>query len=136
MPLPATRTHELVLDIANKPGTLGELTQLLGKEQIDVLGFAAVARGDTGTLHMITDDAKRAEEVLQESGYVPQTRQALLITLPGHPGMLGRYANKLGTQGVNIEASFIIGHVASGRVRCAFSVDNVDEALRVAEQLD
>ncbi len=136
MPLPATTTHELVLEIANQPGTLGRLTQLLGKEEIDVLGFAAVASGDTGTLHMITDDAKRAEEVLEESGYVPRTREALLITLPGNPGMLGRYANRLGTHDVNIEASFIIGHVASGRVRCAFSVDNVDEALRVAEELD
>lgn len=135
MPLPATRTHEIVLEIANKPGTLGRLTQLLGKEQIDVLGFAAVASGETGTLHMITDDAKRAEETLEESGYVPETREALLITLPGAPGMLGRFANKLGNKGINIEASFIIGHVASGRVRCAFSVDDVDEALRIAENL-
>lgn len=136
MPSPVMRTHEVILEIANEPGTLGRLSQLLGKEQIDLLGFAAVASGDTGTLHLITDDPGRAEEVLQESGYVPQTRQALLVTLPDQPGALGQFANKLGTSGVNIDACFVVGHAASGRMRCAFSVDDLDTAVSVAEGLD
>jgi hypothetical protein len=134
MTAPVARTQEVVLEIANEPGTLGRLSQLLGKEEIEVLGFAAVARGDTGTLHMITDDHRRAEEVLQESGYVPTNREALLVTLPDQPGALGRLANKLGTQGVNIDAAFVVGHVASGRMRCAFSVDDVDRGADVAER--
>lgn len=136
MPLPTSRTKELVLELDNRPGTLGELAQMLGKEEINILGFAAVAMDSKGTLHLITDDPGRAEEVLQESGYVPRTREAIVVTLPNQPGQLGRLANRLGTRGVNIDASFITAQPDGETVRCAFSVDDVDTALEVAEELD
>lgn len=132
----ATRSKELVLELANEPGTLGRLAQILGKEQINILGFAAVAANDAGKVHLITDDPKRAEEVLQESGHVPQSREAIVVTIPDQPGALGRLANKLGTAGVNIEASFITASVDGHSVRCAFSVDDVDTAVEVVDGLD
>lgn len=129
-----TRSRELVLELANQPGTLGQLAQMLGKEDINIVGFAAVADGDVGTVHLITDDPQRAEEVLQESGHVPRAREAIVVTLPNSPGALGRLANRMGTRGVNIEASFITTHEDGENVRCAFSVDDIEGALEVARE--
>lgn len=130
------RSKELVLELANEPGTLGRLAQILGKEEINILGFAAVAENDSGKVHLITDHPGRAEEVLQESGHVPRAREAVVVTIPNEPGALGRLANKLGTAGVNIDASFITAHADGNSVRCAFSVDDVDTAIEVVDGFD
>lgn len=131
----ATRTKEIVLELENHPGTLGQLTQLLGKEHINILGFAAVAQGDKGTLHLVTDDPASAEEVLEETGYVPRTRPAILASLPNEPGEFGRASNKLGQNGINIEASFISSDPAGTELRCTFSVDDPEAALEVLNGL-
>lgn len=133
MPSPVTRTQELMLEIPNEPGTLGEMAQLLGKEDINIVGFTAVATDSVGQLHLVTDDPKQAEEALEESGYVPRTREALVVTLPNEPGQLGRVANRLGTEGINIDASFITGSIDGSKLRCAFCVDDIEGAVDVLE---
>jgi hypothetical protein len=137
MTLDATLTSEFVLEIPNKPGTLGDLSQLLGKEDVNILGFAAVARpGRLGQMHLVTDDADAAAVVLEEDGYAPDRREAVVVRVPNRPGQLGRLASKLGASGINIDASFI---AASGRddaeLRCVFSVDRPVKAQEILEQL-
>lgn len=124
-----------MLEIGNEPGTLGRLAQMLGKEEINIVGFAAVATDSTGQLHLVTDDPKQALETLEESGYVPRTREAIVVTLPNRPGQLGRVANRLGTEGINIDASFVTGSIDGEQLRCAFSVDDVEGAVDVLEAL-
>lgn len=134
MPSPVTRTQELVLEIENRPGTLGQLAQLLGKEQINIVGFAAVATDSTGQLHLITDDPRQAVETLEEAGYVPRSREAITVTLPNQPGALGRVANRLGTHGINIDAGFVTGTIDDTQIRCAFSVDDIEAAVELLEE--
>lgn len=137
MPLDVTLSSEFVLEIPNEPGTLGDLAELLGKDHVNILGFAAVARpGEPGLLHLVTDDAKAAAVTLEEAGYSPERREAVVVRAPNRPGKLGRLATRLGQAGVNIDASFI---AASGEddaeLRCVFSVDQPTKAREILEAI-
>jgi hypothetical protein len=128
-------TKAFVVEIPNQPGTLGDLAQLLGKEDINILGFAAVARGtEPGTVHLITDDAGQAGVVLEENGLAPETREAIVVTVPNAPGQLGRLASELGQSGVNIDASFVALDGDDTSLRCVFSVENPEKAREVLER--
>lgn len=129
-------TTEFVVEVPNRPGTLGNLAQLLGKEDINILGFAAIARGDgPGTMHLITDDPDDAAVVLEEDGYAPQKNDAVVATVPNVPGQLGRLASKLGQNGINIEASFVAADGDDATLRCVFAVDNPSKAVEVLEHI-
>ncbi|PSG96811.1 hypothetical protein BRD56_08490 [Thermoplasmatales archaeon SW_10_69_26] len=128
-------TKEFVVEIPNRPGTLGNLAQLLGKEDIDILGFAAVARGtEPGTVHLVTDDADEAAVVLEEDGFAPETREAIVVTVPNLPGQLGRLSSELGQAGINIEASFVAMDGEEESLRCVFAVENPNKAAEALER--
>lgn len=128
-------TKEFVVEIPDRPGTLGDLAQLLGKEDIDILGFAAVARGDDpGTVHLVTDDAEEAAVVLEENGMAPLRKDAVVVTVPNLPGQLGRLASQLGKAGINIDASFVAMNGQDDELRCVFAVENASKAREVLEQ--
>lgn len=128
-------TKEFVVEIPNQPGTLGDLAQLLGKEDIDILGFAAVARGSQpGTVHLVTDDAHDAALVLEENGLSPESKEAIVVTVPNLPGQLGRLASQLGKAGINIEASFVAMNGEQDSLRCVFAVESPRKAKEILEQ--
>lgn len=128
-------TTEFVVEVPNQPGTLGELAQLLGKEDINILGFAAVARGGgPGTMHLVTDDAADAAVVLEEDGYAPREKEAVVATVPNVPGQLGRLATKLGQAGINIDASFVAADGDDATLRCVFAVESPRKAVEVLEE--
>lgn len=125
-------TKEFVVEIPNQPGTLGDLAQLLGKEDIDILGFAAVARGtNPGTVHLVTDDAEAAAVVLEENGLSPEHKEAIVVTVPNVPGQLGLLASKLGQAGINIEASFVAMNGEQDSLRCVFAVESPRKAQEI-----
>ncbi len=125
-------TKEFIVEIPNEPGTLGNLAQILGKEDINILGFAAVARPDgPGTVHLVTNDASDAAVVLEEDGFSPERKKAVLVTVPNVPGQLGRLASELGTAGLNIEASFVAMNGEEDTLRCVFAVENPEKAKEV-----
>lgn len=128
-------TKEFVVEIPNQPGTLGDLAQLLGKEDIDILGFAAVAHADEpGTVHLVTDDADEAALVLEENGLAPQRREAIVVTVPNAPGQLGLLASKLGDAGINIDASFVAMDGEESSLRCVFAVESPRKAQEILER--
>jgi hypothetical protein len=128
-------TEAFIVEIPNQPGTLGDLAQLLGKEAINILGFAAIAKGtDPGTVHLVTDDADQAAVVLEENGMAPDRREAIVVTVPNAPGQLGGLASELGQAGINIEASFVTMDGDAANLRCVFAVENPRKAQQVLER--
>lgn len=121
MALATSRATEFVVELINRPGELGKLAQVLGKEEVNILGIGAVGHDGVGIAHIVTDDPEATETTLQASGYTMDIRQALLVDVPNQPGALGQVANTLGAAGVNIEASYVIAGGTDDQVRLALS---------------
>lgn len=135
MDLTTHRTKTFEVELANEPGTLGRIAATLGKENINILGFAVTGHRDKAHLHLVANDAANAESLLHAAGYDVTARDALAVDLPNRPGALGYVASRLGEVGVNIEASFVVASPDGQTLQCAFALDDVDAAENAVAEL-
>ena len=116
--MPAAK--ELCVQIPNEPGTLGEVSDVLGRAGINVNGFGVW--GDYARL--MVDDVDRALELLRGEGFTCSTNRVLLLDLPDEPGNMSELAQELGRAGINIDHAYTVTSHADGA--CAFVLAVID----------
>src|SRR5262245_55165290 len=95
--------RELTIRLANSPGTLGRVSEVLGAEHINVL---AMSLDPGGALRMVVDNPVHAAGSLRDQHYQVEERDVLYATVPNEPGALGRVLKSLAEAGVNIDYSY------------------------------
>ena len=78
---------EITVKLANSPGALARVGQVLGDERINML---AMAVDGSGTLRMVVDNPLHAAGTLREQHYNVEERDVLYTTMPNEPGSMGR----------------------------------------------
>lgn len=94
---------EVTVRVANSPGALGRVSQLLGGERINVL---AMSIDPSGQLRMVVDNPIHAAGLLREQHYNVEERDVLFSAMPNEPGALGRALKLLADAGVNVEYAY------------------------------
>src|SRR3954463_16442073 len=97
---------ELTVQLANSPGTLARVAQLLANERINLLAMSVDAGG---ALRMVLDNPLHAAGTLREQHYQVVERDVLYATMPNEPGSLGRVVKMLADAGINLEYAYASG---------------------------
>ena len=127
----AKAQKEFVVSIENRPGTLADIANALGKANVNILGFELQAQGDFGQFRFTTDEVAKAETTLKNSHVHYRGTEIVTVTAPNNPGELGRLAARIANSGVNIEAAYpIFGNDAP---QIAFRVDDVPSAVKALQ---
>ena len=98
--------RELTVRLANSPGTLGRVAQVLGDERINML---AMSVDPTGALRMLVDNPLHAAGSLREQHYQVEERDVLYATMPNEPGSLGKVVKMLAEAGINLDYAYASG---------------------------
>ena len=98
--------REITVRLANSPGTLGRVAQVLGAERINML---ALMVEPSGSLRMVVDNPLHAASLLREQHYQVEERDVLYTTMPNEPGSLGRALKLLADNGVNVDYAYASG---------------------------
>src|SRR5436190_23444947 len=98
--------RELTVQLANSPGSLGRVAQLLGNARINVLAMSLDA---SGALRMVVDNPLHATGALREQHYQVEERDVLYATVPNEPGSLGRVVKMLAEAGINLDYAYASG---------------------------
>ena len=98
--------REITVKVANSPGTLARVAQLLGAERINML---AMSIEPSGNLRMVVDNPLHAAGLLREHHYNVEERDVLYTAMPNEPGSLARALRLLGEAGVNVEYAYASG---------------------------
>ena len=115
---------DLTVILEDRPGTLADMGEALGKAGINIDGMCGLPFEGKGVIHILVDDAAEAQRVLEGGGFeVSGASEVLLLEVENRPGSLGETARKIADAGVNIE----IIYVASNN-RLVVSVDNLEQA--------
>jgi hypothetical protein len=96
---------ELTVKLANSPGTLGRVSEVLGGEHINLLAMSV----DAGALRMVVDNPIHAAGALREQHYQVDVRDVLYAALPNEPGALGRVLKTLVEAGINVDYAYASG---------------------------
>ena len=97
---------EITVKLANSPGTLSRVAQILGVERINLL---AMSVDTSGALRMVVDNPLHAAGTLREQHYNIEERDVLYTAMPNEPGSLGRALKLLADAGVNVEYAYASG---------------------------
>ena len=122
---------DLTVSLEDRPGTLADLGEALGKAGINIEGLTVVSFEGRAIGHVLVEDATAARTALEGAGIkVEGEADPLVSDLPSgqvdQPGVVGTMARAMADAGVNLAACY----VASGS-RLVFSADDAG-ALRTA----
>ncbi len=120
---------ELVVKLHNEIGVLAGLTKTLAEHGINILAVSGWAEGETGLLHLVTDDNLRASDALRRASYNPQERDVVLVQLAHKPGMLRHLTAKLAEGGIDVHHLYASATDSNGQSLLVFASANNDRAV-------
>lgn len=120
--------REITVLLEDRPGTLADLGEALGKAGVNLQTIAGFGIEGRGIIKILVEDAQAALKALEGAGIkVEGDREVLVVPLEDRPGSLGRFARKLANAGVNIDASYVLGD-EGGRKKVVFGVSDLGKA--------
>lgn len=120
--------RDLALRLADRPGTLAEVGEALGRAGVSIEGGGAFAGEGGGVAHFLVANANAARAALGAAGLeVTADREVLVQRLrQDEPGQLGRICRRMAEAGVNIEVLY-----SDHENRLILVVDDLERGRRV-----
>ena len=98
----------LTIELVDRPGTLAELGESLGRAGINIEGGCGFAIEGKGILHLLVEDAEVARMAIASADLeVIGEREVLLVDIEDKPGELGRITRQISDGGVNLDLIYI-----------------------------
>ncbi len=110
------RAKALKVQVADRPGILGEIASALGAKGINVRGVQGWVEGGQGVICLVVDKLAAANKVLAARGLSPREEEVIELQMADEPGALGEVARRLGDAGVVDPAAHGIEPAAQGGV--------------------
>ena len=103
---------DLTVSLEDRPGTLADLGEALGKAGINIEGLCVVTSEGRAIGHVLIEDATAARTALEGAGIKVEGEAEPLIweTLPDavdRPGAMGESARIVANAGVNIQLLYL-----------------------------
>ena len=121
-------TKDLTVILEDRPGTLADVGEALGKAGINIDGLCGFPCEGKGVIHLLVEDAASARRALEEIGLeVRGERQVLILELEDRPGAMGDITRRIANAGVNIDLIY-----AATNTRVIIGADDLDKARTAA----
>jgi hypothetical protein len=102
---------DLTISVEDRPGTLADIGEALGRAGVNIEGFAGFGMEGRGIIHVLVEDAMMARRALEEAGLkVEGEAEALVMDMTAgadRPGALGETSRMVANAGVNIQVAYI-----------------------------
>lgn len=121
--------RELQVQIANEPGALGTISEILGRSGINIEGFGVWV----ATAHLLVGDSQRAAQLLRDEGFQVEVADVLRLVIPNEAGNLAEIARALGDAGINIDHAYTVTAETPGAAAFVLAVANKDQAERLLD---
>jgi len=124
--------RDFAIHLTHRPGELARIAHALSRAQVNIKSVAGMTVGSQGLIRIIADDVEAARKALQE-GHIPfEDNEVITVLLENKAGELEDVAAKLGNNGINLNALYVVG-LEGDLVELALSVDDVKKAKKVLE---
>ena len=122
--------NQLSIFVANKPGVLGKVCDLLKKEKINIFAITTSDNRDYNLIRLVVDQPRRAVDLLEDYGTLVQQTDVIMIDGPNRPGTIAEMAQRLGLAKVNIEYLYCATPPSAKTGLLIFKPSNVAKALK------
>lgn len=124
-------TTEFIVALENRPGTLADLSEVLGNAGVSIIGGAGLGHGDIGLMKMVVDKPDAAREALDNAGVKYEAREVLNLIMPRRAGSLALYARAVANAGINIDSIYVTMEPS-----VVVGVDKLEAARNIARDMN
>ena len=125
---------QISISLENVPGALSSVSELLGREGVNIRAISVADTSDISTVRFVVDDPVKAKNILKANGYSPKETNVLAVETPDHPGGLNAVLKPLRAAGINVH--YLYPHLgrASNNAIVILGVDKTEEAQKVLQE--
>ena len=124
---------EFSVKLANKPGELARVSEVLQKDGVNIRSIATEPNAEV--VRIVTSDPEKSRRSFNQSNMQFSERNLLVAKLEDKPGELARISAELAKEGINIDAAYMIDK-DSNRVHVALAVSDEDKAKAILKCCD
>ncbi len=122
-------TTNLTIILEDRPGTLADVAEALGKAGVNIDGHCALPCEGVGVLHILVEDTATSLKAIEEAGFeVRDERPVLVLEVEDRPGELGKIARRTAEAGVNVDFIYL-----ATRSRIVIGADDLEKAQTAVE---
>ncbi len=123
--------NQLALFLANKPGMLTEVCDILTRAKINIYAISTSDTIDHSVVRLIVDNPKSAHALFEEYGTLVVENEVIMIEGYNKPGSLSDIARVLADNKVNIEYAYCATSPSARSGLLILRPSNVAKALRI-----
>jgi hypothetical protein len=122
----------IILD--NVPGALSNVSEILGREGVNIRAISVADTSDLSTVRFVVDDPVKALNILNSRGFRTRQTDVLAVETPDHPGGMNAVLRPLKEAGINVH--YLYPHLgrASGQAIVILGVDRTEDAQKVLQE--
>lgn len=125
---------QLSVVLQNEPGKLSDLSELLGKEGVNIRAISVADTSELSTVRFVVDDPEKAINILQGNGFTVYATDVLAVETPDHPGGLTAVVRPLKNAGINVLYLYSYLGRVSDQAIVILGVDRIEDAQEVLAQ--
>jgi len=130
------QVKQISVFLENKTGRLAEVTNILGRENINIRALSIADTTDFGILRLIVNRPEEASRVLKKEGFMVSETEVLAVAVPDRPGGLAGVLSVLSSAAVNIEYLYAFIEKSSADALVIFRVENCAAAVEAFRKQD
>ena len=124
----------LSIFVENKSGRLAEITETIGKANVDIRAISVADTSDFGILRLIVDKPKEAVEVLRAAGLTVSLTSVIAIGIDDQPGEFAKAMRVLADGNIGVEYMYAFISRDKGKAFVILRVLETDKAVACLEQ--
>jgi hypothetical protein len=125
---------QISLSLDNVPGAFSHVSELLGREGVNIRAISVADTSDISTVRFVVDDPEKALNILKGSGYSPKVTDVLAVETPDHPGGVNAVLRPLMNAGINVHYLYPhLGRISNNAI-VILGVDRTEDAEKVLQQ--
>ncbi len=125
---------QLSVSLDNVPGTLSTISEILGREGVNIRAISVADTSDISTVRFVVDDPEKGKNILVGNGHTPKETDVLAVEIPDHPGAMNAVLKPLKAAGINVHYLYPhLGRIGKNAI-VILGVDKTDDAQATLAQ--
>lgn len=117
----------------NKKGTMQKITEILLKQEINILGSVTNDSAEYGIVRMVVSDAEQASESLSKEGFICRLTEVIGVEVEDEVGNLNKMLTILMDSNISVDYLYLSFNRDSGKPIMVFHCEDILEVKACLE---
>ena len=122
---------QLSIFLENRSGRLAEVTEILGRNGINIRALSLADTSDFGILRVIVNDPEKACAILRREGFTVSETEVMAIAVEDRPGGLAGVLKILSGENVNVEYMYAFLEKFTENALIIFRIEEIERTAAI-----